>query len=83
MSDQQQRRDSWSRYWAGGALHSCATSFDGNYDDAIGEFSWRAVCATLRGGGARARRRHGQRRTAAHAVDPLGADGRLPGVDVV
>lgn len=41
------RRESWSRYWASGALHSCATSFAGNYDDDIGVF-WREVFADLR-----------------------------------
>ena len=30
------RRAVWSRYWAGGALHSCGSSFDGNYS---GDFS--------------------------------------------
>lgn len=49
MSDARARRDSWSRYWAGGALHSCAGSFDGDYDDAIGAF-WRAVYAALEPG---------------------------------
>ena len=41
------RRQSWSRYWASGALHSCATSFAGNYDDDIGAF-WREAFAELR-----------------------------------
>lgn len=34
------RSSAWSRYWATGALHSCPTSFAGNYDDSIGVF-WR------------------------------------------
>lgn len=44
----EQRRDSWSRYWAAGALHSCGGSFADNYADEIGQFwceefgSWRA-----------------------------------------
>lgn len=46
MSNQAARRASWSRYWAGGQLHSCAGSFDGNYDGAIGAF-WRSVFASL------------------------------------
>jgi SAM-dependent methyltransferase len=45
MSDEE-RRESWSRYWASGALHSCATSFAGNYDDDIGAF-WREAFADL------------------------------------
>lgn len=44
---EEQRRQSWSRYWASGALHSCATSFAGNYDDDIGAF-WREAFAGLR-----------------------------------
>lgn len=47
MSGFEQRRDSWSRYWQSGALHSCAGSFDGNYADSIGSF-WRGVFASLR-----------------------------------
>ncbi|MFO1495623.1 MAG: class I SAM-dependent methyltransferase [Lysobacterales bacterium] len=41
------RRDSWSRYWAAGALHSCASSFAGNYEDEIGAF-WRQEFADWR-----------------------------------
>lgn len=43
------RRAVWSRYWAGGALHSCGSSFDGNYSGAIGEF-WRQSFAPLADG---------------------------------
>ena len=32
------RRDAWSRYWAGGALHSCAGSFEGNYSGEVRGF---------------------------------------------
>jgi SAM-dependent methyltransferase len=46
MNDEQ-RRQSWSRYWASGALHSCTTSFAGNYDDDIGAF-WRDAFSDLR-----------------------------------
>lgn len=82
MSDQQQRRDSWSRYWAGGALHSCATSFDGNYDDAIGEF-WRAVCEPLSGSERVLDVATGNGALPRMLVDLLGADGRLPEVDAI
>lgn len=34
----------WSEYWASGSLHSCATSFQGNYGGAIAAF-WREVFA--------------------------------------
>lgn len=40
------RAQVWSDYWAGGALHSCASSFQGNYDGAIAAF-WRARFANL------------------------------------
>jgi ubiquinone/menaquinone biosynthesis C-methylase UbiE len=30
--------ESWSRYWASGALHSCSNAFDANYSDEIREF---------------------------------------------
>lgn len=43
----EQRRDSWSRYWAGGALHSCGGSFVANYADEIGQF-WREEFAAWR-----------------------------------
>lgn len=45
--NQEKRRQSWSRYWASGALHSCASSFTGNYDDEIGAF-WQEAFADLR-----------------------------------
>lgn len=32
------RQEAWSRYWASGALHSCVTSYDGNYDGAVRAF---------------------------------------------
>ena len=41
-----ERRAVWSRYWASGALHSCATSYHDNYAGPIGEF-WRSAFATL------------------------------------
>lgn len=40
------RTEAWSRYWATGALHSCAGSFDGNYGGVIGEW-WRQVFDAL------------------------------------
>src|SRR5690606_27813515 len=40
------RHDAWSDYWASGRLHSCATSFQGNYAGAIGGF-WRAALSSL------------------------------------
>ena len=43
------RRAVWSRYWAGGALHSCGGSFDGNYAGEIREF-WREAFAPLGAG---------------------------------
>ena len=82
MQSTAERRESWTRYWAGGALHSCATSFEGNYDDAIGCF-WGEVCAKVSvsqrvldvatGNGALPRL----------MVDVLAASGRLPLVDAI
>lgn len=46
------RAEAWSRYWASGALHSCAGSFAGNYAGAIADF-WQRVFATLEGRPAR------------------------------
>jgi SAM-dependent methyltransferase len=43
---QSRRIESWSRYWASGALHSCAGSFDGNYAGALRGF-WLEVFAGL------------------------------------
>jgi SAM-dependent methyltransferase len=40
------RSQVWSRYWAGGTLHSCAGSFDANYGGAIADF-WRQAFAAL------------------------------------
>ena len=37
---------SWSRYWAGGALHSCPNAFAGNYDDEVREH-WHACFSKL------------------------------------
>ncbi|TNJ33694.1 class I SAM-dependent methyltransferase [Arenimonas terrae] len=45
-ADRDDRRAVWSRYWAGGALHSCGGSFDGNYSGDIREF-WREAFAPL------------------------------------
>jgi SAM-dependent methyltransferase len=39
----------WSRYWSGGALHSCSGSFDGNYGGAIAAF-WHEAFAALPAG---------------------------------
>lgn len=43
-----ERRDAWTRYWASGALHSCAGSFAGNYSGAIRAF-WEGVFSSLAG----------------------------------
>lgn len=43
------RREAWSAYWASGRLHSCATSFQGNYGGVIGAF-WEDAFASLRPG---------------------------------
>lgn len=40
-------RSAWASYWRSGALHSCATSFRGNYGGAIADF-WRSVFDGLR-----------------------------------
>jgi ubiquinone/menaquinone biosynthesis C-methylase UbiE len=40
------RESDWSRYWSGGALHSCADSYGGNYAGAIGAF-WADCFAGL------------------------------------
>jgi SAM-dependent methyltransferase len=77
-----ERRDSWSRYWAGGALHSCATSFAGNYDDAIGAF-WRGVCAPLRGSERVLDVATGNGALPRLLIDTLAAEGRLPAIDAV
>ncbi|MCC7152863.1 MAG: class I SAM-dependent methyltransferase [Rubrivivax sp.] len=39
----------WSRYWAQGALHSCATSYDGAYGGALAAF-WRTQFVDLKPG---------------------------------
>ncbi|MCB1569250.1 MAG: methyltransferase domain-containing protein [Xanthomonadales bacterium] len=41
------RRRAWSSYWQGGALHSCPSSFSGNYQGAIGAL-WRDLADQLR-----------------------------------
>jgi SAM-dependent methyltransferase len=82
MSRNDERRDSWSRYWAGGALHSCATSFEGNYDDAIGAF-WRSVFAPLRGSERVLDVATGNGALPRLLVDMLAAAGRLPAIDAV
>ena len=42
----QARGANWSRYWATGALHSCAGSFSGNYAGAIARW-WLQSCKPL------------------------------------
>lgn len=43
MSDTLQRRQAvWTRYWSGGAAHSCGTSYGTHYGGVIAAF-WRAV----------------------------------------
>jgi SAM-dependent methyltransferase len=48
-ADLNRRREVWARYWASGALHSCATSYGAEYGGAIAEF-WRDVFGGLRPG---------------------------------
>jgi SAM-dependent methyltransferase len=43
------RQRAWASYWRSGALHSCASSFQGNYGGAIAAF-WRGVFDGLRPG---------------------------------
>lgn len=45
-SAREARVDSWTSYWRGGALHSCAGSFAGNYEGPLREF-WGARFAEL------------------------------------
>lgn len=82
MSTGADRRDSWSQYWAGGALHSCANSFDGNYDDAIGAF-WRDTCAKLQGGERVLDVATGNGALPKLLVDVLADAGRLPEIDAI
>lgn len=42
-------RSAWASYWRSGALHSCATSFRGNYGGAIADF-WRSSFDALQPG---------------------------------
>jgi len=44
--ERQSRCSAWSAYWSTGSLHSCATSFKGDYAGAIGDF-WRQVFSSL------------------------------------
>ena len=44
------RQAAWSTYWAAGALHSCAQSYQHNYEGAIAAF-WRSRAAQLPAGG--------------------------------
>ena len=44
--DSDERSRAWTRYWSSGRLHSCAGSYAGNYDGAIGRF-WRGLAAGL------------------------------------
>lgn len=48
--DREARREAWTKYWATGTLHSCSTSFQGNYAGAIGD-CWREAFAALPRGG--------------------------------
>jgi len=45
-SGEQDRQRAWTTYWHSGALHSCPTSFVGNYAGAIAEF-WSEVGKSL------------------------------------
>ena len=40
------RAENWTAYWSTGTLHSCASSFQGNYAGGIGAF-WRKVFSDL------------------------------------
>jgi len=40
------REQAWTRYWQTGVLHSCPTSYPGNYDGIIGGF-WRETARWL------------------------------------
>ena len=42
----ERRREVWARYWATGALHSCAGTYAGDYGGAIAAF-WHEVFAAL------------------------------------
>ena len=37
------RQQAWGAYWASGALHSCVTSYDGNYSGGIAKFWIKAL----------------------------------------
>lgn len=41
------RRKAWSSYWAGGALHSCVGSYEGNYAGVIAGF-WKSHFQSLK-----------------------------------
>lgn len=41
-----ERRNSWSNYWASGALHSCLGSFEGNYAGEVVQ-AWRSALESL------------------------------------
>jgi len=43
------RRQSWSAYWASGALHSCVGSFEGNYAGEVRRF-WQSFVSGLPAG---------------------------------
>jgi SAM-dependent methyltransferase len=43
------RSEAWSNYWKSGALHSCISSYSGNYGGAIAEF-WSSVFGRLHEG---------------------------------
>ena len=48
--DSIRRQSAWSDYWCSGVLHSCPSSFGGNYDGAIAGFWQRAASHVPRGG---------------------------------
>ena len=45
---EQDRKRAWTSYWRSGVLHSCPTSFRGNYGGVIADF-WRTVGAAIPG----------------------------------
>lgn len=47
-SNAKNRQEAWKSYWASGNLHSCVTSYDGNYSGAIAAF-WANAFSGLAG----------------------------------
>ncbi len=47
--DSRSRHGVWSRYWSSGALHSCPTSYAGNYEGPVADFWHRCFDALTAG----------------------------------